>query len=336
MVHVDGSRGGGQLVRTAVTLSTLTGDAVRVEDVRAHRSNPGLRPQHVAAVETIAEICGADTTGVSVGADAFTFDPGEIAPDDVSVTIGTAGSIALVFDTVLPVAMATREPFSVDVTGGTHVKWAPTLDYYRTVKLPVLRRYGVRATVTGKRTGFYPAGGGNAVIDIEPSRMEPFDLVDHGTLDAITIHSIAHTTLADADVAERQADTAGRDLDPISPGTINRDCRYVKADSPGSALLVALQYEHVTAGFSAIGERGKPAETVATDAVEAALRYHHGPGVVDRYLADQLLVSLAFTGGVIVVPERTRHVDSSLHLLETFGFDLAVESRSSGLAITSE
>ena len=169
MLEIDGGDGGGQVVRTAVTLSALSGRAVTVGDVRGARSTPGMRPQHVAAVEAAAALCSATVEGATTGADALVFDPGPLRADDVAVDVGTAGSVPLVFDTVLPLAAALAEPATVTATGGTDVEWSPPVDYLRRVKLPLLSMAGLEADLSVDGRGFYPVGGGEATLSLSPS-----------------------------------------------------------------------------------------------------------------------------------------------------------------------
>jgi RNA 3'-terminal phosphate cyclase (ATP) len=325
MLEIDGGEGGGQLLRSGVALAALTGRAVRVSDIRGNRPEPGLKPQHLTAVETLAEVCDADLAGATAGSEEVTFDPGEPQGGRVEVDIGTAGSITLLFDAVLPVAAAIEEPLSVAVTGGTEVKWSPPLATYRAVKLPLVRRAGLHATVERHRTGFYPAGGGRATLQLAPSSPTPLALTDRGSLVGARIISRESRDLAKQTVAGRQAETARSQLQEAGVDVVEEVTATVVTPSAGSALTVALDYERTRAGFDALGEPGKPAEDVAGEAVEQALAFHEGRGVVDRHTADQLLVVLALAGGEMRIPEVTAHVESSLELLDAFGFDIELD-----------
>lgn len=331
MIEIDGSAGGGQVVRTAATLSALSGEAVRITDVRGGRPNSGMGHQHVAAVTAAAALCDARLEGDEHGAETLVFEPGELRPTDVSVDVGTAGSVVLVLDTVVPLATALDGPVTVTVQGGTDVEWAPPLDYLRYVKLPHLYEAGLEATVSVERRGFYPVGGGRVTLSLSPSELAAVDRLERGALRRLEVHSRAEASLEDAEVAERQASAAADGVEVDVP--VATDAGYVEADSPGSVVVLVAIYEGSRAGFSALGERGKPSETVAEEAVADFQRFHDGPGAVDRHLADQLLVFLALAGGRVLAPERTDHVRTTLAVLEAFGNELALEDRDDGVLV---
>lgn len=325
MLELDGSGGGGQLLRSALACSALTGQGFRMTGVRGGRSTPGLRPQHLAAVRAMAAICDADVDGDEQGSEAVAFRPGAIQPGEYEVDVGTAGSLTLLFDAVLPLATRIDAPLSLTATGGTDVRWSPPMDYLRRVKLPLLRRAGLGTAVDVDRRGFYPAGGGRATLRCWPSALSALDLAERGDRDGVRLYSTATTDLADADVAERQAATAADALAADGATVVERRASYVDAESPGSALVVRADYGNTAAGFDALGERGKPAEDVAREAVDAATGFHDGNAAVDEHLADQVLVLLGLGGGRVRIPAVTDHVESSLDLVGRFGLDVTVE-----------
>lgn len=325
MLEVDGSEGGGQILRSSLALAAITETDLRVTNIRGNRPEPGLKPQHLAVVETLAEITDASVTGTKTGAEQIEFEPGPVTGGHVTAEIGTAGSISLLFDAVLPLATTIDEPLSVTATGGTEVKWSPPLVTHQRVKLPLCRRFGLQATIERHRSGFYPAGGGRATLHLAPSTLSRITVADRGGLAGARIFSLASRDLADSDVARRQATTAtdrlaDRGVDVRATHTIS-----VAADSTGSALAIDLEYENSRAGFDALGEPGRPAEDVAGTAVENALDFRDGSAAVDRYLGDQLLVFLALAGGEIRIPELTDHVTSSRALLDAFGYELGID-----------
>jgi RNA 3'-terminal phosphate cyclase (ATP) len=327
MLELDGSAGGGQLLRTALTLSAITGQPFRMEHVRGDRPEPGLKSQHLVAVELLADICDAEVSDVAVGTDEVTFEPGPVDPGRYEVDVGTAGSVTLVFDAVLPLALADAGPISVTATGGTDVKWSPPMDFHRRVKLPLLRAWGLHGVLDRHRVGFYPAGGGRATLYLAPSDPGPLELVERGDLLGVRVYSTAAEDLRDADVADRQAAAAVEGLDPTEVPVTERTTTYVESDSPGSALVVVLDFEGTTAGFTALGERGLPSEDVGEAAAEAALDFWQGAGqgsAVDPHLADQVVPLLALAGGQVTIPEVTDHVASAVDLVDAFGFEVAV------------
>ena len=319
MEQVDGGEGGGQVLHLAVSLSALARRAVRIENVRGGREQPGLRPQHVAAVETVAALTEAETEGVSVGSETVVFEPGTRIGGDHTIDVGTAGSVTLLFDAVLPLALAANEPIRVTAGGGTDVKWSPTIDYLRSIKLPVLQAVGLAVTVEDVKRGFYPEGCGQATLKITPSSIEPLHFPRRGELDAVEVRSVATEDLADADVAARQVAGVRSALDEAVDVPIVAETESVSAVSTGTTVLIAARYEHVDAGFTALGEPGRPAEAVGGAAAERFLEFHGREGAVDPHLADQLLPFLAAAGGEYTTPASTEHLRSAIPILEQFG-----------------
>lgn len=333
MLTIDGRAGGGQLLRTALSLSALTGTAFEMEDVRGERPNPGLKPQHLAAVRTVASLCDAEVSGATADTERLTFEPGALRAVPQDVDIGTAGSVSLLFDAVLPLATQVDAAFDLAATGGTDVKWAPPVGYLRRVKLPLMARFGLACAVDIERTGFYPAGGGRATLHVEPSSLDPLRLAERGPLDRVEVYSKAARALADAEVAERQASRAVDELAEQGLPVADPTVEYVDSPSPGSSILFRAGYRHSLAGFDALGERGKPAEEVAEAAVAELLAFHRGPAAVDVHLADQLVVFLALAGGRVRAPRRTDHLASNLALVNRFGFDVQLADQPDGSVV---
>ncbi|APW97646.1 RNA 3'-terminal-phosphate cyclase [Halobiforma lacisalsi AJ5] len=341
--ELDGSDAGGQFVRTALALSVLENEPIRIENVRGNRSTPGLRHQHLAVAETMVELCDADATGVELGSETVEFDPAletrsrhpRLEGGRYAVDIGTAGSVTLLFDAVLPLAAVLESPLRLTVTGGTDVKWSPPLDYVRHVKLPLLRQFGLVAACELERRGFYPTGGGRATLHLAPSTIEPIDLRSRGEADGLRLYSTEAAALSEQDVAFRQAEGA---LERLDDGLEARERCETTAESacPGSAIVLRLEYEAGPggatglAGFTALGERGTPAERVGEDAANAANRFLAGTAPVDRHMADQLLVFLALAGGRVRVPEETDHVATSRALLEAVDVPTTLERAADG------
>ncbi|TYL38247.1 RNA 3'-terminal phosphate cyclase [Natronococcus pandeyae] len=363
MRELDGSNAGGQFVRSALTLSVLENEPVRLENVRGDRPDPGLAHQHLAVVETMAELCDAEVSGAELDAETVEFDPGlsngnESDSDTASleggsyaVDIGTAGSVTLLFDALLPLATVLESPLSITVTGGTDVAWSPPLDYTRQVKLPLLGRYGLVASCEVDRRGFFPNGGGRATLRLAPSTLEPIELVERGTLEGVRLYSTEAAALAEQDVAHRQLEGAlerldlvgeraedggdGEDGDADGLEVLERQERTATSPSPGSALVIRVDHGSGIAGFSALGERGKPAERVGEDAADAANRFLEGRAPVDPQMGDQLLVYLALAGGRVRVPRVTDHVEASRELLDAFGLETALERERDDEAVVS-
>ncbi|MDF9744488.1 RNA 3'-terminal phosphate cyclase [Natrinema salsiterrestre] len=335
--ELDGSSAGGQFLRTALALSVLETEPVRLANVRGDRSTPGLRHQHLAVLETMADLCDAEVSGAELGSETVVFEPGlepadsergreHLAGGSYAVDIGTAGSVTLLCNALLPLATVLESPLSVTVSGGTDVAWSPPLDYLRYVKLPLVRRFGIQAACEVDRRGFYPDGGGTVTLRLAPSSLERIDLLERGSIEGLRLYSTESESLADRDVAYRQAEGALERLDEVSELEVTERCeRTVASPSPGSALVLCVDHGTGIAGFSALGERGKPAERVGEDAADAANRFLEGTAPVDRHMGDQLLAFLAIAGGKVRVPSVTEHVETRCELLEAFGVDVGLE-----------
>lgn len=325
MIDIDGSDGGGQLVRTVLSLAALTGEPIRMTGVRGARSNPGLRPQHLAVLDVLTDMCDAKVPDVEKGTDEFEFRPTSISPGEYEIDIGTAGSVPLLFDALLPLALVIDEQLSVSGWGGTDVQWAPPISYQTMVKLPLLREHGFHAVVEPDRPGFYPTGGGASTLRLAPSSLTPIELTDRGSFEGARVYSLASESLASNDVAERQAERAIERLDNAGLDPVERTVTYAEADSPGSSIVIRLDFARAIAGTDALGEQGQPAEAVAEEAVESAIDVHDSEAAMDHHLADQLVLPLALAGGHVSIPEVTDHVATSIDLLTAFGLTVRVE-----------
>ncbi len=325
MIEIDGSSGGGQLLRTGVTISTMTGTPVTISSIRGDRPEPGLRPQHLAVVELLAEICAAEISSTAVSTTELTFRPSSIGSGSYEIDVGTAGSVWLVCDAVLPLALVIKRPLEVTVSGGTDVKWAPTTGYYRLAKLPLLRQFGLQASIDVDRYGFYPVGGGRITLRLAPSEWEPLRLPERSRVTGARVASLASEHLAEASVAERQAKTVVDGLAARDIPVVERRVTYGVTDSPGSAVAVAVNSPEGIIGVGALGEPGVPSEDVAAQALDELNGSLESGAAVDAHTADQLMPFLAFTGGAVTIPELTAHVRSQADVLETLGYPVRPE-----------
>ncbi len=296
-IEIDGSmgEGGGQVLRTSLTLATLTGRTLRLQNIRARRPKPGLMAQHLKAVEAAAAISGARVEGANLGSGSLLFEPQEIRAGAYSFDIGTAGSTSLVLQTILvPLAFA-PEPSTVVVTGGTHVPWSPSFHYLDRQWAPFLRWIGFDPRLDLEQAGFYPRGGGRVRATICPSsRRAPLRLLDRGAL--LRIRGISGVGRLDRTIAERQARRAREKLADACR-EIAIEIVEVPAASSGTFLLLLAECEHSQACYCALGARGKRAEHVADEAAKGMLAFLDGDGAVDPWLADQLVLPLAITAG---------------------------------------
>ncbi|MFC7248497.1 RNA 3'-terminal phosphate cyclase [Halomicroarcula sp. GCM10025324] len=332
MITIDGTDGGGQLLRTALSLSVVTDTPFRMESIRGARPNPGLGPQHLTAVDVTAELCEAEVTGAEPGSETLTFRPGRDRRSGLAADIGTAGSVTLLFDTILPIATTAETPVLLLASGGTDVKWAPTIAYHQRVKLPLLSTWGLDADIDLLETGFFPAGGGQAVLRTKPATLAPIELDRRGDLERVDIYSKAAETLEAREVADRQAQHALDELEALGFSAEVRQVSYPETLSTGSSLLLRGVYERSLTGVDALGERGRTSEAVAAGAVERFLTVHERGAPVDPFMADQVLVFLALAGGRVRIPRVTDHVRTNLDLLTAFGSDIELAEEPDGCA----
>lgn len=317
--------GGGQILRTALSLSLLTGTPFTMRRIRAGRSRPGLRRQHVAAVHAARELGTAEVSGAKVGSGELSFRPGAVRPVDLTLDLGSAGSTSLVIQTVVWPLLFAEGPSSLRVRGGTHNPMAPPFDFLDRVFRPVLRRMGVDIELELRRPGFYPGGGGDVLVRVMPSvGLRPVALLERGALRA---------RRAEATVANLPLHIAERELAVVaSKLSWERGCleaRSVEADGPGNVLTLELAYENTTELVSTFGERGKPAERVARQAARELRKYLKTSAPVGEHLADQLLIPYALAGGgEFRTGEPSGHCRTNLEVISRFlpvAFDVRPE-----------
>ena len=315
MLHIDGSfgEGGGQILRTSLALSLVTGQPLRIDDIRRGRQRPGLMRQHLAAVRAAAQVGSAQVKGDHLGSTALTFRPGTVRAGDYSFSIGSAGSATLVLQTVLPALIRADGPSTIELEGGTHNPAAPPFDYIERTFLPALRRIGGEAQVTLARHGFYPAGGGRFTAHVQGS-WQPRELVwnDRGTVETIRARAIV-SKLPPA-IAARELTTLTRALDrPCETST------HVVENpmGPGNALVVDVVSEEGITVLTGFGERGVRAETVARRLAGKVNRTLRVDVPVDEHLADQILPYLALgCGGTFRTVRPSSHTRTQIELLE--------------------
>jgi RNA 3'-terminal phosphate cyclase (ATP) len=320
VVKIDGQsgEGGGQVLRSALCLSALTGLPLHLVNVRAGRAKPGLMPQHLQAVTAAAAIAGAATRGAEIGSRELCFTPGHLAPGDYRFDIGTAGATSLVLQTIyLPLAAA-RAPSTVTVTGGTHVPFSPSFHYLQLQWLPFLRRLGLELHVELSMGGFYPRGGGRIDSRITPvQELRPLQLSDRGSLVRIRCLSLAANL--PLEIAERQSRQAAARLSPYR-SILQIENAAMTAAGKGTLLLLQAEFERSSACYFALGERGRPAEKVADSAAEALLAFLATDAAVDEFLADQLALPLALADGesFLSTPRLSRHLLTNLEVIAAF------------------
>ena len=334
MLRIDGSKGegGGQVLRTALALSVSTQTPFVIENIRAGRKKPGLLRQHLTAVEAARAISGARVEGSTLGSRGITFAPGPLRPGAHEVQIGSGGSAMLVLQAVLPALLATPEPTSVSVHGGTHNPMAPPFEFFDRAFLRCIRRQGADVHATLGRVGFMLAGGGMVQMHVQ-SGASPrgFELLERGALrrrDARVL--ISHVPPS----------VGTRELRPIVDAfDLARDearVDEVGALGPGNVILYTLEYEHVTEVFAAFGERSVRAETIANRLIRDVRHYLRTDAPVGRHLADQLLIPLALAGeGAFRTGPLSRHTTTNMDVIRAFlDVDFVVEDDAGATRIT--
>jgi RNA 3'-terminal phosphate cyclase (ATP) len=321
LVTLDGSsgEGGGQILRTALTLSLLTGRPFRIVKIRANRDKPGLRPQHLKAVEAAAMLGNAEVVGGSAGSRDLTFRPGQLEPRDLRIDIGTAGATALVLQTLhLPLALRATGPVRLTLTGGTYNESAPSFPFLETTWRAHLAALGLPVALSMPRAGFYPEGGGTLEAWIEPATPRPLVLENRGEL--VKIRGMAET-LRLPGVGRRMADRAIAGL-ATRGYSAEVETFQLAGIAPGASITLIAEFTKAPpAAFVGLGKRGKPAEVVADDAVTQLLDHlEAGEAAVDLHSADQILLPLAFAEGrsVFTVTEVTEHLRTNVETIGAF------------------
>jgi len=330
LIAIDGSigEGGGQVLRSALSLSLLTGQAFTMTNIRAGRPKSGLRPQHLAAVHAAAQISHASVKGDRKGSGQISFASGPIKSGEYHFDIGTAGATSLVLQTLLlPLALA-KGSSHLSITGGTHVPWSPCYHYLDLHWGRLLSRMGIRFDLTLSKVGFYPEGGGELQAKIPGgAHLKGIDLSDRGTLKHVRgLSGVANLPL---EIAERQRTQSLKRLkNLISKVDVEVAIESFPAQTKGTLLLLLAEFEHSQACFFALGARGKPAERVADEAVDGLARFLRTNGAVDPWLADQILLPLAMTKSpsVLRTSEVTRHLLTNAEVIRYFlPVDIAVD-----------
>ena len=321
MIEIDGSEGegGGQILRSALALSILTRRPFKLVHIRANRSKPGLQPQHLMCVRAAAAISGGHYKGGSVGSSVLYFEPRELKAGGYTFTIGTAGATALVLHTVyLPLALRGDRPSEVTITGGTHNQHAPCYHFLETTWAAHMARLGIRVELEMVRPGFYPRGGGEIRAVVHPcSRVKGLSLLTCPQLTTAGGFS-AFAGLPES-VGKRQARRLSVRLK--SEGVESHiPVEEWESPSPGSVAAVVFRQAPVPILFFGLGERGKPAESVADDAADEAIAFRDAKAPVDSHSADQLLLPLAFSGDASEyrAAEITRHTTTNVETVRKF------------------
>ncbi len=334
--RVDGSfgEGGGQILRTSAALSAVLQRPVEITSIRAKRPNPGLRPQHVAVLRAIAALCNGEVENLEAGSTTIRFLPGKVRSTNLSLDVGSAGSITLLLQPVILISSLSGADFVVELKGGTDVKWSPTLDYFRKVVLPAFKLLGVEVSMEVRRRGYYPEGGGFVETRIKGApQVRPFHLLASPTVSP-SIMSVCSNL--PKHVAERQLATA---LSIMSDHGIKVEESHVSVDdaaSPGSSIAIySVGPSGPFIGADSVGERGKPAEEVGREAADLFVREFQSGAPVDFHLADMVVGMLALAEGESAYRTSavTEHLRTNLHICQLLvGCQSKIEENTDGTA----
>ena len=330
-VQIDGryGEGGGQILRTALTLSAIFKVPVHIDHIRGNRKKPGLRPQHLIAVNALATITGARVEGAKIDSNELIFEPGEIRGGNYTFHIGTAGSTGLVLQTMLPVLLFGKIPSHVQITGGTHVPWSPSFHYLKAVFLPAIKNMGADGSLEIDKWGWYPKGGGKIRAVIKNTKgLKAVHLSNRGKL--VNLHILSAVSNLPLSIAERQRDQSLKRLKYLG---VNPTISIEDAPSSGqgTVLFLAAQFENSIGGFTSLGKRGKRAEEVADDACNEFIKFFDSKGVIDTHLADQLVLYMALAKGrsALITESIPEHLLTNIWVVEQFlpvKFDIEEET----------
>ena len=323
-LEIDGNygEGGGQILRSSLSLSAILNRPIRISGIRAGRKKPGLAPQHLTSVNAVATITNAKVIGGQLGSQTLTFHPQEISGGNYTFDVAdirpSAGALSLVFQSVaLPLSFA-KVPSTVTLRGGTHVPWSPSVHYLQKVFIPMAARFGFEGSIQLNRWGWYPKGGGEAIARVQPSaNWSGVQLGHRGKLQAI--HGISAASNLPEHIINRQHNQIVKRLARFDSSV---NIERVKGESIGRGTLVFLmaEFENVQAGFSAIGVRGKRAEAVADEAYQALADFLKSDAAIEPYLADQLILPMALAKGEsrFTTSQITQHLTTNIWLVQQF------------------
>jgi RNA 3'-terminal phosphate cyclase (ATP) len=329
---IDGSygEGGGQLLRTACSLAAITGQPLRLRNIRVRRAPPGLAPQHLTAVRSVAALCDAETEELELRSQEIVFRPGKLRGGEFRFDVGTAGSVTLVLQALLPAALVAGAPLRIHLIGGTDVRAAPPLDYLRFVLLPLLARMGAQVELTLQRRGYYPRGGGEVTVLVRPGRLQGLRLETPGAVEEI--RGIAHASNLPAHIVTRMQQTARQMLADlahveIEPQRLGRD----QAIGPGGAIVLWARTAHALLGGAEVAQRGVPAERIAANAAQSLRDDIAAGATLDLHASDQMPIYCALARGPSCFLARTlsSHAQTTLWLLQQF-LPLRVHTRPEG------
>jgi RNA 3'-terminal phosphate cyclase (ATP) len=320
MLEIDGSfgEGGGQILRTSLSLSCLLNKPFRLFNIRRKRKKPGLMPQHLMGIRSLKLISNAGVDGDFQGSTELVFEPGEVIAGDYFFDIGTAGSTSLLLQAILPPLIFANNRSSLILRGGTHVPFSPSFHYINKIFIPVINKLGIEVKAGIESYGFYPKGGGKIHAEITPANeIETVKCLERGEFK--NVYGFSGVGNLPLSIAERQKNAALAIL--VSHG-INAEVETISVPTPGRGTFIFLkaETENCLSGFSSLGERGKKAELVGEEAVKEFLDYYSSSACLDGHLADQIVLYLAIAKGEssFTTTEISRHLLTNLWVIEKF------------------
>lgn len=336
MISIDGSygEGGGQILRTAIGLAVATGQSVGIFNIRANRPTPGLKAQHLWAVRSAAELCAARVDGLSEGSMRIVFNPNKPKNEPLKFDIGTAGSITLLLQALIPAVSLMDGEFRFDVKGGTDVKWSPTLDYFRHIVIPAYSQIGINVEIAVRRRGFYPVGGGDISCRvIAKGFLNPLVLREkvRGKAGIASICSNLPKSITDRQLKSAEDFLANNGVDiGVKESSVE------PAASPGSAICIYQTMQGSYIGGDNIGERGKPSEKVGLESANFFLEEYSSDCTLDSHLSDMVipLLALAKQESIFIASKQTEHLLTNLYVAKIItGCEYSVERLESGASV---
>lgn len=323
MIEIDGSfgEGGGQILRTSVSLATIFGEPLRIYNIRAKRSNPGLRPQHLTAVTALAKICNARLENARIGSREILFNPGAVKGGLYEFDVGTAGSITLVLQTLIPPLLVADRESKIRIKGGTDVKWAPQISYFTEVFLEMLKRMGLSVSAQIISRGYYPEGGGEVILEIEPSKPSGLSLLEkRGKPD---FGGIAHSQNMPDHLTDRMTETAAKYLS-IDISKIRKDVR--RGRSRGAGIVLWCRYDNTILGSDKLLEDRQSAEDLAKSCCESLLKEVNSEATVDINMSDQIMIYGALASELeYIARDLTEHSRTNAEVMKAFGINISIE-----------
>ncbi|MCK5726171.1 MAG: RNA 3'-terminal phosphate cyclase [Thiotrichaceae bacterium] len=317
LLQIDGSKGegGGQILRTSLTMSIVSGTPIQISNIRSKRSKPGLKQQHLTCVQAAQAISHAKVTGAELNSQQITFEPKKIKAGKYHFKINTAGSTTLVMQTVVPALIMTKEESTLHFEGGTHNAWAPSFDFIKQAYLPMLKKMGVDITVKIARYGFYPQGGGQWSMIIKPtSSMQRLEVLDRGKL--LTKEAIVSCSKIPEHVPEREIKVLKQHIDWSEEAFKSQ---WVEALGGGNIISLHLLYENCSEVIDSLGKRGLASHRVAMNAVKSLNQYLASTAPISEHLADQLLLPMVIgNGGVFRTVTPSLHTTTNREIIELF------------------